>query len=351
MRRTKSLKKQRRIGKPFNPYRLFYGSIVPEPLERLPTGQLSQGAKLAYGRLMRYAGKDGDCFPSEATLGTALGVSEKQARNYIRALTLERLIAKRQRGLRQTNVYKFLWHPLFAQWLEEKQEKKLNPDRKSVAGQKRSSSASDRNDTARQARKESDDQERKYDALKENHRNQNHWEESHKSSKNNRLPSLQRSVPVERRSRTTQRSISTGSEKERSRSSSEKERSRSRTSERANRATPLPRGTKRSAHTSVAAVQDVLFSEFGEQLGYPDIEIAERILTAAQGAPAERISSILQLYASAMRARKKPEPRSYGFFLTHLGRYFDGHPNARRPFQSEDRRRTRRSRPRRKPPN
>src|SRR5689334_21321306 len=106
--------KKYRVGRPFVPYGVFpIFSLIPEPIERLPTKELSQGAKLAYGRLMRYSGKDGRCFPSEATLGVSLGVKEKQARNYISELAQKGFIAKRQRGLKQTNQYEFLWHKSF----------------------------------------------------------------------------------------------------------------------------------------------------------------------------------------------------------------------------------------------
>ena len=42
------------IGEPFNPFRFFNGIFVPEALVR--TKLVSAGAKLAYGRLVRYAG-------------------------------------------------------------------------------------------------------------------------------------------------------------------------------------------------------------------------------------------------------------------------------------------------------
>jgi hypothetical protein len=38
-------------GQPFNPYNVFHG-IIPEALVRYP--DLSPGAKIAYGRLVRY---------------------------------------------------------------------------------------------------------------------------------------------------------------------------------------------------------------------------------------------------------------------------------------------------------
>jgi hypothetical protein len=52
------------VGQPFNPFRLFTGIFIPEALVRYK--DLSAGAKLAYGRLARYAGHDGRCYPAMA---------------------------------------------------------------------------------------------------------------------------------------------------------------------------------------------------------------------------------------------------------------------------------------------
>lgn len=46
------------IGQPFNPFGLFNGIFVPESLVKFK--DISPGAKLAYGRLARYAGQDGN---------------------------------------------------------------------------------------------------------------------------------------------------------------------------------------------------------------------------------------------------------------------------------------------------
>lgn len=57
----------------------------------------------------RICGKDGRCYPSLETLGRSLGVSERQARDYVKELERAALIAIEQRGLRKTNVYLFVW--------------------------------------------------------------------------------------------------------------------------------------------------------------------------------------------------------------------------------------------------
>ena len=72
---------ERVIGQPFNPYKLCPGSLIPEPICRYRG--LSPGAKLIYGRLYRYAGKNGAAFPGIATLAEETGLGETQAREYV----------------------------------------------------------------------------------------------------------------------------------------------------------------------------------------------------------------------------------------------------------------------------
>ena len=47
---------------------------------------LSFGAKCTYARLCRYADESGRCYPSLETLGSKLGISDSQARRYVREL-------------------------------------------------------------------------------------------------------------------------------------------------------------------------------------------------------------------------------------------------------------------------
>src|SRR5579871_3391036 len=75
-------------GQPFNPYRFFHGIFIPEALVRY--GGLSPGAKIAYGRLVRYAGQDGECHPRQQTLAREIGVSDRQVRTYLQELTSHR---------------------------------------------------------------------------------------------------------------------------------------------------------------------------------------------------------------------------------------------------------------------
>jgi hypothetical protein len=100
-------------GEPFNPYKLFIGSFIPNWLMRRP--ELSQGAKLCYARLAQYAGEGGHAHPAQETLAKELAVSDRQVRKYVKELMAQELITTRQFGMAQTNAYVFLWH----KWAED----------------------------------------------------------------------------------------------------------------------------------------------------------------------------------------------------------------------------------------
>jgi hypothetical protein len=95
------------VGSPFNPYKVFQGIFAPYWL--LGHRGISTGAKRCYIRLLGYAGKDARRYPSLETLGKGLGVTDRQARDYVKELERAGLIAVEQRGLRKTNIYLFLW--------------------------------------------------------------------------------------------------------------------------------------------------------------------------------------------------------------------------------------------------
>lgn len=100
-------------GEPFNPHGLFHGLFVPEALARYRG--LSPGAKLAYGRLVRYGGQKGDCYPAVPTLASEIGVSVRQTQNYLAELERNKLIRRLTRlsvSGQQSNAYQFLWHHL-----------------------------------------------------------------------------------------------------------------------------------------------------------------------------------------------------------------------------------------------
>jgi hypothetical protein len=89
---------------------------VPDLVSRIPN--LATGPKLLYGKLVRFAGRDGRCFPSQETLATELGRSERQIRRDSAKLKNARLIRTRRRGRYRggnglSNEYEFIWHADF----------------------------------------------------------------------------------------------------------------------------------------------------------------------------------------------------------------------------------------------
>jgi predicted transcriptional regulator len=93
----------------FNPYKKFVFIPVPEFL--LDT-DLTPGAKLLYGLLVKCNGKNNVCIPTHRYLAKTLKVSERQISNYITELKDFGLIEVRRRGLNKSNQYYFKVHPL-----------------------------------------------------------------------------------------------------------------------------------------------------------------------------------------------------------------------------------------------
>ena len=82
----------------------------------LRSKELSPGAKLLYGRLCRFVGKNLYCWPSVAKLASLLGVSDRQIQNYFKELQGKHYLKKGTRfenGGQMTNRIELLWHPSF----------------------------------------------------------------------------------------------------------------------------------------------------------------------------------------------------------------------------------------------
>ena len=94
-------------GKPFNPYKHFHNAWVPTSL--LSAEGLSDGAKLLYGLLRKYAGKDGNCFPLQRTLALNMRRPERTIRKYLRELRKAQLVKTVRRGKGRAVRYEFLW--------------------------------------------------------------------------------------------------------------------------------------------------------------------------------------------------------------------------------------------------
>lgn len=91
-----------------NPFKLFIGSFIPNFVFKI---NISAGAKLCYGRLMQYAGRDGQCFPSVETLAGELNTSTRQIYRYIQELESNNLLESERHGFGKNNTYFFLHHP------------------------------------------------------------------------------------------------------------------------------------------------------------------------------------------------------------------------------------------------
>jgi len=104
------------IGEVFNPNGLFNGIWVPESL--LKCAGISTSAKLLYGRLARFAGTDGRCFPAVETLAGELGMADRQVQRLLAQLCGSGFLRKdaqyRPNGSQTANAYVFLYHAALA---------------------------------------------------------------------------------------------------------------------------------------------------------------------------------------------------------------------------------------------
>jgi hypothetical protein len=115
----------------FNPFQKFIGFMVPNWLARRE--EISSGAKLCYGRLAQFSGRDGNCHPSERTLAHELGVSERTCRRFLAELKNQRFIAVHRVGLGRSNRYEFLEHEWMADFRADKVDR---PERSELSSPK-----------------------------------------------------------------------------------------------------------------------------------------------------------------------------------------------------------------------
>jgi len=120
------------LGQVFIP-RLVLNSGVFVPDSLLACRLVSNGAKLLWARLARYAGTKGLCFPLLSTLAADLGFSERQVQRYLAELVARGFLRARQRGFNKSNTYEFLWHPALvgAAGTEQTEQPTHNPPQES----------------------------------------------------------------------------------------------------------------------------------------------------------------------------------------------------------------------------
>lgn len=101
-------------GQRFNPFNIFTGVYIPEVLARYRG--LSPLAKITWGRLARYAGENGECYPSLETLASEVAVKKRRICQVVQELMKKGFIDREKRygrGGQTSNAYFFLAHPVF----------------------------------------------------------------------------------------------------------------------------------------------------------------------------------------------------------------------------------------------
>lgn len=101
------------VGESYIAHKLFFGAFIPDWVDRHE--KLSSTAKRVFGRLCRYQGKDGRCFPSHRRLAHDLGLSDRRIRTVLAELEREGLIERmppspEKRGEHKSTEYSLLWH-------------------------------------------------------------------------------------------------------------------------------------------------------------------------------------------------------------------------------------------------
>jgi hypothetical protein len=104
-------------GQRFNPHALFHGVYIPDPV--FYYAGLKPMAKLCYGRLLRYNGKDNKCHPKVETLAAELALSPRQVQRHLDTIErkgfIRRVAPAQQKRRRVPNNVEFLAHKVFVQ--------------------------------------------------------------------------------------------------------------------------------------------------------------------------------------------------------------------------------------------
>jgi hypothetical protein len=98
------------MSRRINPHKKFNCSLIPEWLECRSSKEISDGAKLVYARLSRFAGEDGVCYPKLELLALKVGKSLAQVKRCVKELKDLKLIESVQVGKKCSNRYYFLDH-------------------------------------------------------------------------------------------------------------------------------------------------------------------------------------------------------------------------------------------------
>ncbi|MFZ5571290.1 MAG: helix-turn-helix domain-containing protein [Thermodesulfobacteriota bacterium] len=103
-------------GKPFIPYKTFYGGFLPEPV--MESTLLTGTEKVCWAKLNQFAGKNGFCYPSHSLLANSIGVSVRQINRVLNGLVEKGFLRRKtptdpEKGRYRSTCYYFLWHACF----------------------------------------------------------------------------------------------------------------------------------------------------------------------------------------------------------------------------------------------
>jgi hypothetical protein len=99
-----------KYGIPFNPYGMFHGLFIPNCIAQ---SDISDRAKILMGRLIQYAGPNGECFPSRKRLCKELRWKLRKLDHVIRELKEAELIETEQEDENSSSNYLFLYSSIY----------------------------------------------------------------------------------------------------------------------------------------------------------------------------------------------------------------------------------------------
>lgn len=124
-------------GTTYHPYRAHPSfSMTPDTLCRRK--EISPGAKLVFGYLVRCSGKDGLAFPSMGTIAETHGISDRQARRFVAELEKLQLIRRVSRfkdNQQKSNCFEFIWQ----EWMNDTRTVVSAPTRTDTSARKEQS--------------------------------------------------------------------------------------------------------------------------------------------------------------------------------------------------------------------
>jgi hypothetical protein len=110
-------------GDPFNPHKRFLVVCIPDQI--MEADWLQPNDKLVLGRLMRFAGQNGDCRPSHAALAKGCALTVDQVRHSLGRLLGANLISAKFRP-GTSSRYVFLWHEVYGTSVPESRPPREN---------------------------------------------------------------------------------------------------------------------------------------------------------------------------------------------------------------------------------